>query len=128
MDYFRSYSPAKAGVVAVWDSQVASASHIPLLRSLLAERRSALFPEFATRYSQIRSMPRDARRALQRGLSHSRDLTAIPAEWRRKLAYSIAGAALLLALAQAVPAATIKVTTNNPNINTGDGKCSLIEA
>ncbi|HEY7118834.1 MAG TPA: choice-of-anchor Q domain-containing protein [Tepidisphaeraceae bacterium] len=41
----------------------------------------------------------------------------------------MAGAAFLLVLLQGVGhAATITVTTNNPAINDGDGKCSLIEA
>ena len=44
------------------------------------------------------------------------------------MAWSLAGAALLLALGQGVAtAATITVTTNNPNI-VADGQCSLIEA
>ncbi len=44
------------------------------------------------------------------------------------MAWSLAGAALLLALGQGVAtAATITVTTNNPNI-IADGQCSLIEA
>jgi hypothetical protein len=44
------------------------------------------------------------------------------------MAWSLAGAALLLALGQGVgAAATITVTTNNPNI-AADGQCSLIEA
>ena len=44
------------------------------------------------------------------------------------MAWSLAGAALLLALGQGVAtAATITVTTNNPNI-VSDGQCSLIEA
>ena len=44
------------------------------------------------------------------------------------MAWSLAGAALLLALGQGVgTAATITVTTNNPNI-AADGECSLIEA
>src|SRR5262245_16366965 len=44
------------------------------------------------------------------------------------MAWSLAGAALLLALGQGVAtAATITVTTNNPNI-ISDGQCSLIEA
>ena len=45
-----------------------------------------------------------------------------------RMAWSLAGAALLLALGQGVgAAATITVTTNNPNI-IADGQCSLIEA
>jgi hypothetical protein len=44
------------------------------------------------------------------------------------MAWSLAGAALLLALGQGVAtAATITVTTDNPNI-ISDGQCSLIEA
>ena len=44
------------------------------------------------------------------------------------MAWSLAGAALLLALGHGVAtAATITVTTNNPNI-ISDGQCSLIEA
>ena len=44
------------------------------------------------------------------------------------MAWSLAGAALLLALGQGVAtAATITVTTNNPNI-ASDGQCSFIEA
>lgn len=55
-------------------------------------------------------MPRSARRALRRRLAHSRDLVGIRPELRCKLAYSVAGAALLLALGQTVAeAGTIKV-------------------
>jgi len=44
------------------------------------------------------------------------------------MAWSLAGAALLLALGQGVvTAATITVTTNDPNV-IADGQCSLIEA
>ena len=47
---------------------------------------------------------------------------------QHRMAWSLAGAALLLALGQGVAtAATITVTTNNPNI-ASDGQCSLIEA
>src|SRR5947208_2355433 len=102
MNYFRPYSlSADDGVVAAWDSQVATAAEIPSLRQLLAERSAEIFPEFTQRYDEIRALPRSARRALQRQLSRSRELAHIPHEWRRNLAYSIAGAALLLALAQA---------------------------
>ena len=61
----------------------------------------------------------------------SRDLAGILTEGirlQRRLAWSLAGAALLLALGQGVAtAATITVTTNNPYI-ISDGQCSLIEA
>ena len=47
---------------------------------------------------------------------------------QHRMAWSLAGAALLLALGQGVgAAATITVTTTNPNI-AADGQCSLIEA
>ena len=47
---------------------------------------------------------------------------------QHKMAWSLAGAALLLALGRGVgAAATITVTTSNPNI-AADGQCSLIEA
>src|SRR5204863_4730943 len=99
MDYFQSYSlSSDAGIVAAWDAEVATVEDIPSLRTLIAERGAEIFPEFAKRYAEIRALPRSARRALQRQLAASRDV-AIPAEWRRRLAYSIAGAALLLALA-----------------------------
>jgi predicted outer membrane repeat protein len=129
MDYFRVYSlSSDDGVVAAWDS-VASAAEIPSVRQLLAERGAEIFPEFAKQYAEIRVLPRSARRALQRTLAHSRELANIPAEWRRKLAYSVAGAALLLALGGAAQAGTIFVTAKTPaDISDGDLKCSLNEA
>ncbi|HEY1268343.1 MAG TPA: right-handed parallel beta-helix repeat-containing protein [Candidatus Binatia bacterium] len=77
---------------------------------------------------KLRALPRGTRRALQRKLARARELVALQPEWQRKLAGSLAGAALLLALAQSASAATITVTTNIPDINDGDGQCSLIEA
>jgi hypothetical protein len=47
---------------------------------------------------------------------------------RQKLARSIAGAAFILAVAEGAEAALINVTTTIPGINSGDGKCSLVEA
>jgi hypothetical protein len=120
MDYFRSTSIASdSGIVAAWDSQLAAAAEVPSLRRMLAERGAAVFPEFAKRYAEIRALPRSARRALQRKLAASRDLANIPAEWRRRLAYSIAGAALLLVLENA-PA-------QSATINVGVG-CTLAQA
>jgi hypothetical protein len=138
MNYFQPYSfPADDTIVAAWDSQVAEASETPWLQQMLAQADGDLFPRFAARYRELRALPRSARRALQRQLKRSRELTAILPEWlhgrpgralQRKLAYSLAGAALLLALGQGVAtAATITVTTSIPGINP-DGKCSLIEA
>ena len=87
-------------------------------------------------YAELRALPRSARRALQRRLARSSELAAILPEYlqqggrrlQHRMAWSLAGAALLLALGQGVAtAATITVTTNNPNI-IADGQCSLIEA
>ncbi|HEY6198477.1 MAG TPA: right-handed parallel beta-helix repeat-containing protein, partial [Candidatus Binatia bacterium] len=111
MNYFQSYSlPADAGVVAAWDSEIARAKEVPPLARLIAERGAELYPEFAKRYAEVRALPRSARRALQKRLAKSRDLAAIPAKWQRRLAYSIAGAALLLVLSDGpLQAATINV-------------------
>jgi hypothetical protein len=128
MNYFQPYlPPLDDAIVAAWDSQTAAAAEIPFLAQALAQS-AELFPRFAACYAQLRALPRGARRALQRQLARSSELTAVPPEWRRKLAASLAGAALLLALAQGAQAATIKVTTNNPALNQTDTKCSLIEA
>ncbi|HEY1371581.1 MAG TPA: hypothetical protein VGH50_03865 [Candidatus Binatia bacterium] len=111
MNYFQSHSlPADAGIVAAWDSEMARAKEIPSLARLIAERGAEVYPEFAKRYAEVRALSRGARRALQRRLAASRDLAQIPAEWQRRLAYSIAGAALLLVLSEApLRAATINV-------------------
>src|SRR5947199_9485524 len=47
---------------------------------------------------------------------------------QHKLAWSLAGAALLLAVGQGVQAATITVNTTNADIDIGAGKCSLSAA
>jgi hypothetical protein len=128
MNYFQPYSlPADPAVLAAWDSQLAELAECPAIINALAKRRE-LFPRFAESYVRLRALPRGTRRALQRKLGRTRELLSIQPEWQRKLAGSLAGAALLLALAQSASAATITVTTNVPDINDGDGKCSLIEA
>ena len=78
-------------------------------------RRAARSPASALRVPA--SWPRSCRNTSQGGrrLQH-------------RMAWSLAGAALLLALGQGVSdAATITVTTNNPYV-ISDGQCSLIEA
>ena len=137
MNYFQPY-PLETDntVTSAWESQVKQAAQTPWLANAIAECASDLFPRFAACYSQLGSLPRSARRALQHQLARSGELTTvfqaqrkIGRELQRKLAYSLAGAALLLALAPGLAAAaTIKVTTTIPDINDGDGKCSLIEA
>jgi hypothetical protein len=128
MNYF---SPvlisADESIVAAWDSQVAQAAEDSCLEEALTRAGNGLFPRFATCYSELRALPRGTRRALQRRLARL-EQSAIPLDWQRRLARTLAGAALLLALAQGISqAATITVDTNIPRINS-DGLCSLIEA
>jgi hypothetical protein len=129
MNYFQPYlPPLDDAIVAAWDSQVAEAAETPLLAQALAQSAD-LFPRFAACYAQLRALPRGARRALQRQLARSSELAMVSPEWQQKLARSLAGAALLLALLQGVSeAATITVNIANPAVNTLDTKCSLIEA
>jgi hypothetical protein len=97
---------------------------------------ASCFARFAACYAELRALPRSARRALQRQLARSSELAAIFPEYlqqggrrlQHRMAWSLAGAALLLALSQGVAtAATITVTTNDPRI-IPDGQCSLVEA
>jgi hypothetical protein len=129
MNYFRPYSPAvDETIFAAWDSQIAEAKETPWLAEALGRAGGELFPRFVKCYAEIRALPRGARRALQRQLARSRELAAIPPEWQQKLARTLAGAALLLALGGgAAEAATMVVKTSIPGVN-ADGKCSLIEA
>ena len=107
----------------------------PWLADTLTECGDELFARFAACYAELRALPRRARRTLQRQLARSSDIAAILPQYlqggrrlQHRMAWSLAGAALLLALGQGVAtAATITVTTNNPNI-ASDGQCSLIEA
>ena len=137
MNYFDLYSsyPDRT-IAAAWDSQVKEADKTPWLADTLTECGDELFARFAACYAELRALPRSARRALQRQLARSSELAAILPEYlqqggrrlQHRMAWSLAGAALLLALGQGVAtAATITVTTNNPNIMS-DGQCSLIEA
>jgi hypothetical protein len=133
MNYFDLYSSyPDHTIAAAWDSQVTEADTTPWLTECGGE----LFTRFAACYAELRALPRSARRALQRRLARSTELAAILPEYlqrggrrlQHRMAWSLAGAALLLALGQGVgSAATITVTTNNPNI-IADGQCSLIEA
>jgi hypothetical protein len=137
MNYFDLYSsyPDRT-IAAAWDSQVKEADKTPWFARTLTESNDELFARFAACYAELRALPRSARRALQRQLARSTELAAILPEYlqqggrrlQHRMAWSLAGAALLLALGQGVAAAaTITVTTNNPNI-ASDGQCSLVEA
>ncbi|GEM_PF-1994736 len=112
--------PADESVVTAWDSELRRIK-TPWIEQILAEQGQELFQRFTTSYNEIRALPRTVRRALQRNLARSED-AAIPADWRRRLAYSIAGAALLIALGQTISEAKgpkpIKLST----------KCSLYNA
>jgi hypothetical protein len=139
MNYFSplSLSPDET-LLAAWDSQFAEAAGDPCLAEGLAHSGNELFPRFALCYAELRALPRGARRALQRQLARSPELAAVLPEWmqrghgialQHKLARTLAGAALLLALGHGVGhAATITVNSTIPKINSSDGLCSLIEA
>jgi predicted outer membrane repeat protein len=128
MQYFQAFTPpSDNAIVSAWDTQLASVAKDPWLEKIVAERGADLRSRFAECYRNLRALPRGARRALQRRLAESGDFALAP-ERRRRLAYSLAGAALLLALAQEVGAGTINVTAKNPAVSDGDGLCSLSEA
>jgi hypothetical protein len=137
MNYFDLYSsyPDRT-IAATWDSQVKEADQTPWLAGTLTECGDELFTRFAACYAELRALPRSARRALQRRIARSNELAAILPDYlqqggrrlQHRMAWSLAGAALLLALGQGVAtAATITVTTNDPRI-IPDGQCSLVEA
>jgi len=135
MNYLDLYSSYPDRTIAgVWESQVKEANDTPGLADALTRRGEELFARFVTCYAELKARPRSARRALQRQLARSSELaTILPGSFHQngrrlqhKMAWSLAGAALLLALGQGVgAAATITVTTTNPNI-AADGQCSLI--
>jgi hypothetical protein len=137
MNYFDLYSSYPDRTIAsAWDSQVKEADKTPWLADTLTECGDELFARFAACYAELRALPRSTRRALQRQLARSSELAAILPEYlqqggrrlQHRMAWSLAGAALLLALGQGVAtAATITVTTNDPRI-IPDGQCSLVEA
>src|SRR5262249_28586024 len=112
-------------IAAAWGSQAKEVDKAAWLADSVSESGDELFPRFAVCYAELRALPRSARRALQRQLARSSDLAAILPDYlqqgarrlQHRMAWSLAGAALLLALGQGVAtAATITVTTNNPNI------------
>ena len=117
--------------------RLSGAVQIPFPGCFLAQSDNGISSRFRASYDQLKSLPRRARRALQRQLAKYTAAYDLPDKLqshktgrtlRHKLAWSLAGAALLLALGQNVQAATITVTTKKPAINAGDGLCSLAEA
>jgi hypothetical protein len=137
MNYFDLYSSYSDPTIdAAWESQVKEVDKTYWLAEKLATRESELFARFAACYAELSALPRNARRALQRRIARSSELGAIVPGYlqhhgrrlQHRMAWSLAGAALLLALGQGVAtAATITVTTNDPRV-IADGQCSLIEA
>jgi hypothetical protein len=134
LDLYSSY-PDRS-ITAAWEAQLKYANKNPWFNEALRRYGDELFARFAACYADLRALPRGARRAIQRRIARSSNLPALLPEYVRqggrhlqhRMAWSLAGAALLLALGQGVgAAATITVTTDNPNI-AADGQCSLIEA
>ena len=137
MKYFGLYaSYPDHTIAAAWNSQCNEVDKTSSFADTLTECESELYARFAARYAELHALPRSARRALQRRLARSSELAVSLPEYiqqggrrlRHRMAWSLAGAALLLALGQGVTtAATIGVTTIDPGI-ASDGQCSLIEA
>lgn len=96
-------APNHESLLGAWHAQVAAtAKQTPWLVRELLRRKHELLPKFTTYYQQLRALPRRTRRLLQ-----------------RKVAPSLAGAALLFALGQGQAIAA--------TINVGGG-CSLVDA
>src|SRR5262249_38476530 len=114
MNYFDLYSsyPDRT-IAAAWDSQVKEAGNNPWLACTITECGGELFTRFAACYAELRALPRGARRAMQRQLARSRELATILPEYlqqggrqlQHRMAWSLAGAALLLALGQGMATA-----------------------
>jgi len=66
MPYSRFTPTLDARIRAVWQTQLAATVKIPGLLPELMRCRSELFPRFAACYTQLRALPRQVRRALQR--------------------------------------------------------------
>jgi len=134
LDLYSSYSDRS--ITAAWEAQRKHVTKNPCLNEALKRYSDELFARFAECYADLRALPRGARRSLQRRLARCSELTAtLPESFQqrgrrlqRKMAWSLGGAALLLALGQGVGAAAIiTVTTTNSDI-AADGQCSLVEA
>ena len=108
----RSYHEPGDVVLAAWQEQVEQAKEKPWLASLLLRQGERILRRFVYFYQQLRSLPRNTRRLVQ-----------------KRLATTLAGAALLLALSgtPSVHAADITVTPGSAGI-VSDGSCSLVEA
>jgi hypothetical protein len=123
MHYYNVCPPsADENLVAAWDSQLRQLK-TSWIEQLIAERGQDLFQRFASSYAELKALPRGARRAVQRRLAQPDNVGEVSSEWRRRLACTVAGAALLVALGQTAEAGGVKVST----IKLGT-KCTLPNA
>src|SRR4029079_16444671 len=106
MNYFDLYSSYPDRTIAsAWDAQLKYGSKNPWLNEALRRYGDELFARFAACYTELRALPRGARRRLQRRLARSTDFGAALPECLRqseqrlqhRMAWSIAGAAFLAA-------------------------------
>ncbi len=98
----RPVTSPELNILYAWQEQTRDAAHSSPLRQQIVREESTLLPRFGAQYTKLLSLPRHARRALQR-------------QWKR----SLAGIALLMALGtQPALAATINV----------GGQCTLVRA
>jgi hypothetical protein len=91
-------------ITAAWRAQVRAAADQPWLFTLLMQPWERLFRCFAHFYQQLLALPRPHKHAL-----------------KRRLATTLAGAALLLALGQALPARAAVITVDGVT-------CTLVES
>ena len=97
---------------AAFDAACLTVFKAPVQRAFVGRELHEMLHCFATHYQHLSTLPRRARRSMQRRWKHT--LSAI---------------ALLMALGQAPAlAATLQVTAGTPPAIKADGKCSLIEA
>src|ERR1044072_3913835 len=102
LDLYSSY-PDRT-ITSAWNSQLKAADDIPWFANILGQCGDELFARFARCCSDLRALPRGARRRLQRPLARSTDFGAALPECVRqsgqrlqhRMAWSLAGAALLL--------------------------------
>src|SRR6516164_5330314 len=100
LDLYSSY-PDKT-ITAAWNSQLKAVDNTPWFAKILGQCGDELFTRFARCYSDLRALPRGARRALQRRIARSSKLPAIfprclqqGRQLQHRMAWSLAGAALL---------------------------------
>ncbi|MBA2491902.1 MAG: hypothetical protein H0V34_09430 [Gammaproteobacteria bacterium] len=99
-------------VVAAWREQLVQALNDPAFKQRLVNHERELLPRFAAQYTKLQTLPRRARRAMQR-------------QWKR----SLAGVALLLALGQTPAlAATINIGGGGGQTSAPIKVCSLVDA